>query len=63
MFCMYLCLCTMCVPGTQEDQKRVSDLVPLELQSHYEPLCNFRKQTQVLWKSNLGSLPLCSLSS
>ena len=30
---LHVCLCTMYVPGANEDQKKVSDLLKLELQA------------------------------
>ena len=32
MFCLYVCLCTLCVPDACGGQKKVSDLLDLELQ-------------------------------
>ena len=32
MFCLYACLCTLCVPDACGGQKKVSDLLDLELQ-------------------------------
>lgn len=32
MFCLHICLCTMCMPGACRGQKEVSDSVELELQ-------------------------------
>lgn len=32
MFCLYVCLCTTCMPVACESQKRVSDPLELELQ-------------------------------
>lgn len=33
MFACHVCTCTICVPGTHEGQKRVLDLLELELQT------------------------------
>lgn len=29
MFCLHICMCTMCVCGAYESQKRISDLLEL----------------------------------
>ena len=33
VFCLHVCLCTMCMPGAYEGQKRASDALELELQT------------------------------
>jgi hypothetical protein len=32
VFCLHICLCTVCVPGAHGSQRRVSDPLELELQ-------------------------------
>lgn len=47
LFCLLTCLCTTCVPGTQEGQKRVSDSLKLK---------NSCQSPSEFWKLSLGPL-------
>lgn len=45
VFCLYMCLCSICVPDAHGREKRVSDVIKLELQvivSHYVNACSPR---------------------
>lgn len=33
LFCLHVCLCTLCMPGTYRDHKRVSDPLEFELKT------------------------------
>lgn len=45
MFCLNVCLCTMCIPGAFDHRKRVSDPLEMKLQSVVNCLVGAGKQT------------------
>lgn len=47
-FCMHVCLCAMCVPGTYKCQKRAPDPLELELQIVVSHQVGAGDKTQVL---------------
>ena len=52
-----LCLCTMCVPGAHEGQKRASAILELEVQmgrSHYEGVENRSQAPLEEWPVQLS---------
>lgn len=48
VFCLHVCLCTMCVPGAYRGQKKVLDSLELELQTDV----GARNWTWVVWCPN-----------
>lgn len=51
MFCLHVCLCSRCVPGTCRDQKSVSDPLELELRMVVSHHVDVGTQTWNLCKS------------
>lgn len=51
VFCLHACLCTVCMIGAQECQKRVWDPQELELQMLVSLHVGVGNQTLVLWKN------------
>lgn len=51
LFCLHACLCTVCMTGAQECQKRVWDPQELELQMLANLHVGVGNQTLVLWKN------------
>lgn len=50
MFCLYVCTCTICMPGACGGQKRASDTLKQEFwMDAREPLCE-------CWEQNSGPL-------
>jgi hypothetical protein len=51
-YCLHECLCTMCMPGAQRRQKRVSDALGLEYKQLRGVLWVSRNQNPLFWKSS-----------
>lgn len=65
LFCMYLCLCTMCMQSTHRNLKGASDPLQFVLQTDVSFHAGPWKQIRVLWKHSLCSevlIPLPSLA-
>ena len=50
VFCLHVCLCTMCVHGAQRVQKRASDALRLELQMDMNCHVGAGNGNHVFWK-------------
>lgn len=46
LFCLHVCLCIMCLPGTCRDQKWASDLLELELWAVVNPMSGLGTKLQ-----------------
>lgn len=52
VFSLHVCLCTICVSGTRGEQKKVTDLLVLELQMNMNLHVGVGNWTCALWKSS-----------
>ena len=62
MFCLYLCMCTACIPSALGSRKTEKVLMPWELQMVVSCYVGFGSQTRVVYKSNRSSKLLSHLS-
>ena len=54
--CLYVSLCTMCMPGAHRGQKRVPNQLKLELQMAVNCHVGLVNQTGISWKRSVCAL-------
>jgi hypothetical protein len=52
MFCLHVCLCTICLPGAYGGRRKITGPLDLELQEFSSHHVGARNQTHVLWKAS-----------